>query len=149
MVNSTSSPGRLLSPLLQRLIGISATIDLALGLAFLFGPELGITPWPTPIAPVLMRFIGAIILGNGVGAWLVVRQGSWEGARALFTVALVYGAVVLIALLYHLLLGTAAPILWIYVVLDAIFLIPIVVIFWRYEHATVSSVGTRAMPESP
>jgi hypothetical protein len=148
MIDSTSSAGRPLSPLLQWLIGISATIDLIIGLLFLLGPELGITLWPTPIAPVLMRFIGAIILGNGVGAWLVVRQGTWEGARALFTVALVYGAVVLIALLYHLLLGTAAPILWIYVVLDAIFLISIAVIFWRYERSAPSVTSARVVPET-
>jgi hypothetical protein len=47
---------------------------------FLFAPELGFTLWPTPVAPVLSRFIGSIIVANGVGAWLGVRAGTWEEA---------------------------------------------------------------------
>ena len=84
---------------------------------------------------MLSRFIGSIIVANGVGAWLVVRQGTWEGARVLFAVALVYGIVVLVALLYHLLLGDAAAFFWIYATVDAIFLGPIAYIFWRYERS--------------
>jgi hypothetical protein len=104
------------------------------GLMFLFAPELGFTLWPTPIAPVLSRFIGSIIVANGVGAWLVVRDGTWEGARVLFAVALVYGVVVLVALLYHLLVvGDRALFFWIYAVVDAIFLGPIAYIYWKYE----------------
>jgi hypothetical protein len=64
------------------------TPHLIVGLLFLFGPELGLTLWPSPIPAVLMRFIGAIIVGNGVGAWLAARQGTWEGARVIFTIAL-------------------------------------------------------------
>ena len=92
-----------LSAGLQTAVRVTAIIDLIIGLMFLFAPEVGFTLWPTPIAPVLSRFIGSIIVANGVGAWLVVRQGTWEGARVLFAVALVYGVVVLVALLYHLL----------------------------------------------
>lgn len=113
---------------------ITATIDLVIGLAFLLGPEMGITLWPSPISPVLMRFIGSIILANGVGAALMVRQGTWEGARVLFMVALVYGVVILIALLYHLLfLEGTNPVFWGYVALDAVFLVPIVYIYWTQE----------------
>lgn len=113
---------------------IIATIELVIGLAFLLGPEMGITLWPSPISPVLMRFIGSIILANGVGAALMVRQGTWEGARVLFMVALVYGVVILIALLYHLLfLEGTNPVFWGYVALDAVFLVPIVYIYWTQE----------------
>lgn len=113
---------------------ITATIDLVIGLAFLLGPEMGITLWPSPISPVLMRFIGSIILANGVGAALMVRQGTWEGARVLFMVALVYGVVILIALLYHLLfLEGTNPVFWGYVALDAVFLVPIAYIYWTQE----------------
>jgi uncharacterized protein (DUF2062 family) len=63
----------------QTAVGVTAAIDLILGLMFLFAPELGFTLWPTPIAPVLSRFIGSIIVANGVGAWLGVRAGTWEG----------------------------------------------------------------------
>jgi hypothetical protein len=124
-----------LSAALRAAVGITAAIDLLIGLGFLFAPELGFTLWPTPIPPVLSRFIGSIIVANGIGAWLVVRQGTWEGARVLFAVALVYGIVVLVALLYHLLLGEAAAFFWIYATVDAIFLGPIAYIFWRYERS--------------
>lgn len=114
-------------------INATSLINLLVGLAFLFGPELGITLWPTAVPQVLMRFIGAIILGNAVGAWMISRQGTWEGARALFAVALVYGAIILPALLYHLILGTAPAVLWVYAIVDAIFLGPIAYVFWQNE----------------
>jgi hypothetical protein len=118
---------------LRTAVAATAAIDLAIGLAFLAAPELGLTLWPTPISPVLSRFIGSIVLANGVGAWLAARQGTWEGARVLFAVALVYGGVVLLALLYHLVAGSAAPVFWVYAAVDALFLGPIVYIFWAYE----------------
>jgi hypothetical protein len=133
---SAPPSGRMLSAPLRAAVALTAAIDLAIGLAFLFGPELGLTLWPSPIAPVLMRFIGAIVLGNGVGAALIAHRGSWESARALFAVALVYGAAVLLALLYHLLLlGGAAPVFWLYVAVDAIFLVPIAAVYWMYERS--------------
>ena len=125
----------LFSPLLRGAVAVTAVIDLAIGLAFLLGPELGLTLWPSAIAPLLMRFIGAIVFGNGVGAALVARRGSWESARALFAVALVYGVAVLVALLYHLLVVGAAPVFWGYVAIDAIFLVPIAAVYWMYEHS--------------
>jgi hypothetical protein len=123
-----------LSAGLKSAITVTAIIDLIIGLLFLFAPELGFTLWPTPIAPVLSRFIGSIIVANGVGAWLVVRDGTWEDARVLIVVALVYGVVVLVALLYHLLVvGDRALFFWIYAAVDAIFLGPIAYIYWKYE----------------
>jgi hypothetical protein len=118
-------------------IAATAAIDLLIGLAFLLGPELGLTLWPTPIPLALMRFIGAIVFANGVGALMIVRRPTWENARTLFMVALVYGIVVLLALLYQLLLAGTAPIFWFYVVVDTIFLVPIISIFWIYERASM------------
>jgi hypothetical protein len=132
MMHPTGKP---LSAGLQTAITVTAIINLIIGLLFLFAPELGFALWPTPIAPVLSRFIGSIIVANGVGAWLVVRQGTWEGARVLFAVALVYGVVVLVTLLYHLLVGDRALFFWIYAVVDAIFLGPIAYIYWKYERS--------------
>ena len=57
------------------------------------------------------------------------------GLAFLFAVALVYGIVVLVALLYHLLLGDAALFFWLYAVVDAIFLGPIAYLYWRYERS--------------
>jgi hypothetical protein len=135
-INTTSQT---LGPALRIAIAVTAVIDLLIGLAFLLGPELGLTLWPTPIPLALMRFIGAIVFANGVGALMIVARPTWENARTLFTVALVYGIVVLIGLLYQLLVTGAAPIFWFYVVVDTIFLVPICWIFWAYERAAPSS----------
>jgi hypothetical protein len=124
-----------LSPMLKNAIYVTAVIDLVIGALFLFGPELKVTLWPTEIAPVLMRFIGSIVLGNGFGALLAARQGTWEGARVLFTVALIYGVAVFFGLLANLLLGNANSVFWIYILVDAIFLVPIAYIYWTHEKA--------------
>jgi hypothetical protein len=139
MSNTIIANSQPLSPIVRTAITLTAAIDMLIGLAFLLGPELGLTLWPTPIPLALMRFIGAIVLANGVGALMIVRRPIWENARVLFTVAMVYGIVVLLALLYQLLLGSVAPIFWVYVVVDAIFLVPIAYIYWSYERATTLS----------
>jgi hypothetical protein len=133
-----------LGPALRIAIAVTAVIDLLIGLAFLLGPELGLTLWPTPIPLALMRFIGAIVLANGVGALMIVARPTWENARTLFTVALVYGIIVLLALLYQLLAVGAAPIFWFYVVVDAIFLVPIGAIYWAYERASMPQTSVPA-----
>ena len=130
-----ASQQRIPSPL-RIAVAVTAVIDLAIGLAFLFGPELtrsGVVLWPSDVSPILMRFIGSIVFANGVGAALIVQQGTWEGARVLFTVAWVYGVVILFALLYHLLVAGAPSLFWGYVIVDAIFLAPILYIYWTYE----------------
>lgn len=117
-------------------ITFAALVNLLVGGAFLVGPELGLQLWPTPIAPVLMRFIAAIVLANGAGAALIARDGSWARAQVLMLVALVYGAIILAALLYHLLvLRTAPPIFWAYVLVDALFLGPILLVYQHYAAA--------------
>ena len=131
------SSNQTFGPVLRAAIAATAAIDLLIGLAFLLGPELGLTLWPTPIPLALMRFIGAIVFANGVGALMIVRWPAWENARTLFTVALAYGIVVLIALLYQLLAVGAAPMFWIYMLVDVIFLVPIGTIFWTYERASM------------
>lgn len=114
----------------------TAAINLVVGAMFLFDPELDVAPWPNPISPVLVRFIGAIILGNAAGAAVVAAQGTWEGARALFAVALVYGVVAIIAVPAQLAAEGGPRSLWVYVVIVAIFLVPIGTVIWNYERRT-------------
>ncbi|HEX9926363.1 MAG TPA: hypothetical protein VGD99_27150 [Anaerolineae bacterium] len=131
--SSVSTDQNLLSGFLRGAILVTTVINVLVGLAFLLGPELGLMLWPTPIAPILMRFIGSIVFANGIGAAMIAQRGTWEGARVLFMVALIYGVIILVALLYHLLFLAAPALFWIYVGLDAIFLGPIVTIFWVYD----------------
>lgn len=124
-----------LAPLLRFTIAIAAVLNLLIGLAFLLGPELGITLWPSPIPREMMRFIGSIVIANGIGAAMVVRKPTWENARVLVAVALVYGAVVFLGLLIDLLVADAPPVFWIYLIINTFFLIPAAYFFWSYERA--------------
>lgn len=111
----------------------TAVINLVVGTLFLLDPELDSAPWPTDIAPTLVRFIGAIVLGNAAGAAVVAKIGTWEGARALFAVAFVYGVVALVAVTAQLAFVGGAGSLWVYVIVVAIFLGPIAAIIVSYE----------------
>ena len=82
-----------------------------------------------------LREAGAIILANAVGAAMIVRRGTWENARVLMMVALIYGVAVLVMLLYDLIQGVANPFFWFYVAVDAVFLVPVAYVYWLYERA--------------
>jgi hypothetical protein len=132
---STPSSHQSLSRPLRAAIAVAALSNFLIGLAFLFGPELNLNLWPTPVGVELKRFIGAIIVANGIGAAMIVRRGTWENARVLMMVALVYGAAILAMLFYDLVRGIADPFFWIYVAVDTIFLVPVAYIYWLYERA--------------
>ena len=131
----SETPTRPLGRGLRALLLYTAGLNVAIGAAFLLAPETGFTPWPSPISPVLIRFVGAIVIGNGVGAFVAARQRTWEGARALFIVALVYGLIVLIAVPIQLIAQDVDRALWGYVVVDALFLVPIAWIVVTTERA--------------
>jgi hypothetical protein len=104
---------------------LAGAFNAVIGFMFFFLPELpGLHAiWPVSISPVLDRFIGAIILGNAVGAlWLSAEQ-EWARVRPLALVASVYGTLVALALLYHLLWLKASPFFWLYFLFDVPFLL--------------------------
>src|SRR6266581_8059168 len=98
-------------------------INLIVGLGFFFLPELQLPLWPVSISSVLTRFIGAIIIGKGVGAIWLSTEREWARVRPLALVATVYGTLVALALLYHLLWLNASPTFWLYFLFDVPFLI--------------------------
>src|ERR1700730_5454829 len=102
---------------------LAGIFNLVVGIAFFFLPELHLPLWPTDISPVLDRFIGAIIIGNSVGAIWLATQREWAHVRPLALVAVVYGTLVALALLYHLLWLQAAAIFWLYFLFDVPFLL--------------------------
>jgi len=116
-------------------IAIAAALNLLIGLLFLFGPELGITLWPSPLPREMMRFVGSIVLANGIGAAMIVRKPTWENARVLVAVALVYGVAVLLSLAVDLLTAGAPFVFWVYLIINTFFLLPAAYFFWRYEQA--------------
>jgi hypothetical protein len=147
-MRGSDSSSQTFAPALRALIAVTAAIDLLVGLAWLLGPELGLALWPTPIPPALMRFIGAIVFANGVGAMMIVRRPTWENARTLFTVAFAYGILVLLGLLYQLLVLGAPSFLWLYIAVDMIFLVPIGYIIWANERGSLPSKATPAQSMS-
>jgi hypothetical protein len=126
---------QVLSDGVRRLLVAAAVIDLLLGAAFFLGPELRLPLWPSALPALVSRLIGAIVLANGVGILAAVRRGTWEAMRALFLIGLVYGGLAMGAFLYHLAVLGAPRIFWVYVVLDAVYLVAIGFIFARYERA--------------
>jgi O-antigen/teichoic acid export membrane protein len=111
------------SPLERVLAFLAGIVNLIVGLGFFFLPELQIPLWPTSIPAILDRFIGAIIIGNGVGALWLSTEKEWARVRPLALVALVYGTLVAGALLYHLLWLNASTAFWIYFLFDVPFLL--------------------------
>ena len=115
------APGLELSPLLRKGFALTAAVNLVIGALFLVGPELDVSLWPSPISPVLTRFIGAIIMANGVGAWMVSRAGTWAEARALTFVGIVYGYLVLASVIPQLAFSDVDRSPWGYVVFTLVF----------------------------
>lgn len=125
----------MLAPLLRFTIGIAAALNFLIGLVFLLGPELGFILWPSALPREMMRFIGSIVLANGVGAAMIVRRPTWENARVLIAVALVYGTLIFLSLIFDLLTVGAPPVFWIYLIINTFFLLPAAYFFWTYERA--------------
>jgi hypothetical protein len=125
----------MLPAFLRPVIVFAAALNLLIGLAFLLGPELGFTLWPSTLPREILRFIGAIVFANGIGAAMIARRPSWENARVLIAVALVYGVLVFLGLIVDLLTVGASPIFWMYLIINTGFLIPAAYFFWKYERA--------------
>ncbi|GAC1343848.1 MAG: hypothetical protein NVSMB27_04130 [Ktedonobacteraceae bacterium] len=123
------------SPTERGLALFAGLFNLAVGLSFFFLPELHVPVWPTSIPPLLDRFIGAIIIGNGVGAIWLSTQQEWARVRPLALVAAVYGTLVALALLYHLLWLQAAAIFWLYFLFDVPFLLVFYSLFIYHDIA--------------
>lgn len=134
------------SPLERKLAFLAGLFNLLVGLAFFFLPELRWSIWPVSISPVLDRFIGAIVLGNAAGAFWLSHEREWASVRALAIVAMVYGTLVALALLYHLLFLHAEAVFWLYFLFDVPFLIVYYALF--YYHDIAPYMAKRAMYRS-
>jgi O-antigen/teichoic acid export membrane protein len=121
------------SPPERALSFIAGLVNLVIGLGFFFLPELHPPLWPTSIPPILDRFIGAIILGNAAGAFWLSREREWARVRPLAIVATVYGTLVAVALLYHLLWLNASSVFWVYFLTDVPFLLVYYGLFFYHD----------------
>ncbi|MBA2288018.1 MAG: hypothetical protein H0W02_21295 [Ktedonobacteraceae bacterium] len=112
---------------------VAGIVNLIVGFAFFFLPELHFPLWPVAISPLLTRFIGAIIIGNGVAAIWLSTEREWARVRPLALVAVVYGTLVALGLLYHLLWLNASPSFWLYFLFDVPFLLVFYALFIYHD----------------
>src|SRR5947199_9841699 len=112
---------------------VAGLFNLVIGLAFFFLPELQLPVWPVNISPVLDRFIGAIVIGNGVAAIYLSTEREWARVRPLALVAAAYGTLVALALLYHLVWLNALPVFWLYFLFDVRFMIVFYALFIYHD----------------
>jgi len=124
---------RTFSPLERGFAFIAGSFNLVIGLAFFFLPEVPLPLWPTSIPHMLDRFIGAIVLGNCAGSFWLATQREWARVRPLAIVAVVYGTIVALALLYHLLWLHDSPLFWFYFLFDVPFLIVFYALFTYHD----------------
>lgn len=134
------------SPIERRLAFVAGLFNLIVGAGFLLLPELQLPLWPTSIPAILTRFIGAIILGNACGAFWLSREKEWARVRPLAIVAVVYGTVVAIALLYHLMVLDAPTSFWMYFAFDMPFLLVFYALF--IYHDIWPTLTRRSAPNS-
>ncbi len=133
----------------ERLLALVAGLfNLVIGLIFFFHLEgqLGVWPKATEPTPIVSHFIGAIVLGNAIGAFLLARERDWLRVRPLMVVGMVYGALVPVGLLYDATQPGFNPFFWGYIVFDLLFEIVFIAIFiyhQRYQ-APVSAVSQPA-----
>ena len=112
---------------------VAGIINVVIGLGFFFMPEIRLPLWPNGVPDLLDRFIGAIILGNGAGALLLSTEREWARVRPLALVATVYGTLVAVAVLYHILLLHADSIFWLYFAADVPFLLVFYALFIYHD----------------
>ena len=138
------------------LAAVAGLFNLIIGIIFFFHleattclPQTTMCVWPqkTDPSPVLAHFIGAIVLGNAVGAFLLARERNWLAVRPLMVVGMVYGALVPVGLLYEATQGTLNSFFWSYLVFDLTFEIVFIGIFLYHERFQ-QPVSVAALPAS-
>ena len=126
----------------ERLLALVAGLfNLVVGLIFFFHLEASLCVsqtmcvWPkaTDPTPILAHFIGAIVLGNAAGAFLLARERDWLRVRPLVVVGIVYGALVPAGLLYDATQPNFNAFFWGYIVFDLLFEIVFLAIFVYHE----------------
>jgi hypothetical protein len=124
------------------LAAVAGLFNLGIGLIFFFHleantcvPQTSLCVWPQSADPsrVLAHFIGAIVLGNAVGAFLLARERNWLVVRPLMVVGMVYGALVPAGLLYEAFQSALNPFFWGYFVFDLTFEMVFIGIFLYHE----------------
>lgn len=146
----------------ERLLALVAGLfNLVVGLIFFLHLEaklclaestLCVWPKATDPTPILGHFIGAIVLGNAAGAFLLARERDWLRVRPLVVVGIVYGALVPAGLLYDAAQPNFNPFFWGYIVFDLAFELVFLALFVyheRYQPRIPAASQAPGKPEQP
>ena len=107
--------------------------DICFNIAEGLGGDAREAQVPALLEMLGIPYTGSRVLANGIGAGMIVRKPTWENARVLIAVALVYGMLVFFGLLIDLLTSDIPRLFWLYVIFDGIFSFPAAYFFWKYE----------------
>jgi hypothetical protein len=99
MVRQESNPP--VSPIL-RYITVLVALILIIGASLFFIPSVTATRWPWELSPFTARFLGALYLGELVGAALFVAVPRWAPGRITVAEAVTFTAVVTVVSFLHL-----------------------------------------------
>ncbi len=127
----------------ERLLAlVAALFNLIIGIIFYFHLEAqlclaqtNLCVWPkaTDPTPILGHFIGAIVLGNAAGAFLLAFERDWLRVRPLVVVGIIYGLLVPIGLFIDSFQPNFNAFFWGYIVGDLLFEIVFIAIFLYHE----------------
>lgn len=114
---------------------VAGLFNLVIGIIFFFhlAGALGIWPKETEPTRLFSHFVGAIVLGNAVGAFLLARESDWLRVRPLVVVGMVYGALVAAGLLYEAFQPRFNSFFWGYLAFDLVFEVVFLAIFLRHQ----------------
>jgi hypothetical protein len=106
----------LLPPWLWSLIGFQAAALLTIGLMLLIAPIFSSSLWPWQLTPLTARAVGAWLVGLGIAAVHVLREGDLMRARSVQISSAAFVALQAVALArYPATVVWSDPRLWIYI----------------------------------
>src|SRR4051812_30934596 len=85
-----------------RLITILVALILIIGATLFFLPDMTAPRWPWALSPFTARFLGAVYLGELIGAALFVVIPRWAPGRITVAEAVSFTAVVTVVSFLHL-----------------------------------------------
>jgi hypothetical protein len=132
-VAQTGATLQTLLPFTKLVLLVSAVVQLTFGVVGLFLTDLWnglfwtapLAAWPDEVA----RFAFLNYLATAIAAGYALYQGRWSGARVYFAFSFPYIVMSVIAVLVTAANPGVPPILWLYVVLSALYL-PAVAYAW-------------------
>jgi hypothetical protein len=137
-----------LLPFTRLVLIVSAVVQLIFGLTGLAFTDVWnglfwtapLAAWPADVA----RFAFLNYLATAIAAAFTLYQGSWSGARVYFAFAFPYIIMSVLAVLVTAATTGVPLVLWLYVVLSALYLPAVAFAWWQQSRAPVVIHGTHA-----